>query len=488
MTVQDYLTQLVSFDTTSSTNLAEHHSNEPLIDYLRDFFLAHNYVTGKFKVTAGNFNLIALSPSLLKNTSSLSTSGLAGSAGLGILLSGHTDCVAFNPERWQSDPLTVTTRDGKLYGRGTSDMKGFLACMLTLADHLKTSHQDDLEAYPAVSFLFTADEECSMCGAQHFVQVCQPEEKGLDPLGSTPDFGTNFDADLDTGTWQAASSVQTFLGYTDPQLKERALQLLRRPHKFDFIQIGEATSMQPVIAHKGWLAREIEIMGYGGHSSQPDNGLNAIELCSKLLYNLSLLQESLREDYPDYRFSVPYPTLNLGQINGGQGTNSICDLVTVKFDLRPTPNLSLKQVNKMLGEAVKDSNNYAYLEHSRNCKQLKEKLLTLHSKRLGVDPKNLLDPDKSFFTCYYLRQPFPDTPAFANNSPQALQLLKKLMPDTELRSVNYCTEASFLQQIGPCVVLGPGDIAQAHTVDEFIALEQLEQCVEFFLFFCSSGC
>ena len=105
MTVQDYLTQLVSFDTTSSTNPEEHHSNEPLIDYLRDFFLAHNYVTGKFKVTAGNFNLIALSPSLLKNTSSLSTSGLAGSAGLGILLSGHTDCVAFNPERWQSDPL-----------------------------------------------------------------------------------------------------------------------------------------------------------------------------------------------------------------------------------------------------------------------------------------------------------------------------------------------------------------------------------------------
>lgn len=459
MSLQKNLKELVRFNTTSSTNAQAHRSNEKLIDALCEHFSVCGYVVAKFAITPNNFNMLALSPALFCQAAKGVLTGIGEGMGkLGILLSGHTDCVPFDAKQWHSNPLELTSKQGLLYGRGTSDMKGFIACAMELAQHISDSyqsqgHQRQYERYPLVSFLFTADEECTMCGAQAFAQLCLQGQAMLS--------GTEWHCY--EVVWQHNRPLFEFLSqlWPNPKQWDKLTLALLQQERFSCIIIGEPTMMQPVVAHKGWLARELHCYGKSGHSSNPAQGVNAIALSKEAITLLEELQTRLTA-YQDDHFAVPYPTLSMGTISGGSAFNLICDQVTIGFDLRPTPDLPLAKVNELLEEMQQ---------------QLLARLQAHYGAQLALlSPSQDESQDQD---CVTLTTPFPDTPAFGNHDEHSLSFIKQLLPQSEWQYVNYATEASFLQELSPCVILGPGDIAQAHTVDEFIAVTQLEQCFAF---------
>lgn len=422
-----YLAQLVSLDTTASEKPERDKSNAALIELMAAHFAACNFVPLSYEVAPGKFNLLALSPALLLEDKDNQASSL------GLLLSGHSDCVPFEAEKWSNHPLELQECEGKLYGRGACDMKGFLACMMELSAYIHALGQ-----YPRVSFLITCDEESSMQGAIDVPNLFA-KELNQDNFAKLKVYGS-----------------------------QAVPQNLLMDRGFELIIIGEPTLMQLVVAHKGYMARELTFKGVSAHSSNPDLGINSIYSSSTALTILQALASRLRKDFTDANFAVPYPTLNIGYITGGHSLNSICDEVKVGFDMRPTPNMDPQLCEQLIQES------YA---------SIKQECLALHGPKLhscALKAKLLassLSRDALSELLCSISLPFADIPAFVNDNEHSLSLLKAhLEPQVKLEHVSYCTEAAFLQKLGPTVVLGPGSIDQAHGIDEYIALEQLERC------------
>jgi len=288
----------------------------------------------------------------------------------GLLLAGHTDTVPFDDGRWTRDPFTLTEADNKLYGLGTADMKGFFAFILDAVRHIDAS-----ALTKPLYILATADEETSMAGARYF----------------------------------AASS-----------------QL--RP---DFAIIGEPTSLQPVRAHKGHIAQAVRITGHSGHSSDPARGVNAIDLMHESISGLIKLRNTLQERYNNPAFTVPYPTMNFGHINGGDAANRICACCELHLDVRPLPGLTLENLNELITEAL-------------------EPVSSRWPGRLVVEELH------------------PPIPGYECPTDHHLVTVIEQLLGTRTEVVNYCTEAPFVQQVCPTLVLGPGSINQAHQPDEYI--------------------
>ncbi|AWL13212.1 Acetylornithine deacetylase [Saliniradius amylolyticus] len=209
----------------------------------------------------------------------------------GLLLAGHSDTVPFDEDRWNSDPFTLTEKDGKLYGLGTCDMKGFFAFILEALNELDLS-----KLQKPLYILATADEETSMAGARFFAE-----------------------------------------------------QQLITP---DMAIIGEPTELKPIIQHKGHMAHTLSIRGEAGHSSDPAKGVNAIEIMNAAINELMQFRDQLARRYRDERFSVPEATLNLGHIHGGDGENRICGHCHLNFDLRATPDLPDAEAIRQIDEAL----------------------------------------------------------------------------------------------------------------------------------------
>jgi acetylornithine deacetylase len=227
----------------------------------------------------------------------------------GLILSGHTDVVPFAEQPgWTREPLRLAAEAERLYGRGTSDMKGFIAqCLSALPE---------IAAAPLVRpvvLVFTADEEIGCLGAQRLA----PELPKL--LGRTP---------VPRLAW-----------------------------------IGEPTSGRVFHAHKGVVAFSVRISGRGGHSSVPEAGANAIAGAAEAARRLGRLQAELRAK-PSPRFAAlfpeaPYPTLNLGTIRGGSASNMIAETCALTVSYRPLPDenpLALwKEARaRLLGEPLRD--------------------------------------------------------------------------------------------------------------------------------------
>ncbi|QWA11014.1 acetylornithine deacetylase [Sodalis ligni] len=293
-----------------------------------------------------------------------------GSGSGGLLLAGHTDTVPFDDGRWTRDPFTLSEHNNKLYGLGTADMKGFFAFILdTLRDI------DGSKLTRPLYVLATADEETTMAGASYF-----------------------------------ASSSQL------------------RP---DCAIIGEPTSLQPIRAHKGHISNAIRIVGQSGHSSDPSRGVNAIELMHDAISHLLLLRNTLQQRYHHAAFEIPYPTMNLGHIHGGDASNRICGFCELHMDIRPLPGLTLSDLNGLLGEA----------------------LAPVSEKWPGR------------LTIEALHPPIPGYECPADH--RLVSVVEKLL-GTKTDVVNYCTEAPFIQEVCPTLVLGPGSINQAHQPDEYL--------------------
>lgn len=195
----------------------------------------------------------------------------------GIVLSGHTDVVPADREEWQSDPFSLREADGCLYGRGTCDMKGFIAAALAMAPHYAS-----LDLRRPVHFAFTFDEEVGCLGGQ-----------------------------------------------------ELAAELRRIKLKPSVAIIGEPTEMRIIEGHKGCYEYTTEFTGLEGHASNPDLGVNAIEYAVRYIGRLLEIGKELREAVPASPFTPPWTTLQAGRIQGGTARNVIAGHCAVEWEMRP---------------------------------------------------------------------------------------------------------------------------------------------------------
>ena len=196
----------------------------------------------------------------------------------GVLLSGHSDVVPVTDQDWSSDPFQMRQADGLLYGRGTCDMKGFIAASVVMAERYAA-----LPLKRPVHFAFTYDEETGCLGAQALI----PE---LSRLGIKPDIAI----------------------------------------------IGEPTEMRVIEGHKGCCEYTTRFEGLEGHGSSPDLGVNAAEYAVRYVARLMALREDLRARVPaGSRFEPPYTTINIGRVQGGHAHNVIVGKAEVDWEFRP---------------------------------------------------------------------------------------------------------------------------------------------------------
>jgi acetylornithine deacetylase len=260
--ILDQLRQLVATPSVSSTDPHWDQGNRGVIELLESWLSGMGFATEIIDVQSNGAkaNLIAT----------------LGSGPGGLVLAGHSDTVPFDEDRWQSDPLGLSERDNRLYGLGSTDMKGFFPIAIAAA-----SRYLDTPLKQPLILLATADEESSMSGA-------------------------------------------------------RALAAAGRPRARAAI-IGEPTSLVPVRMHKGIMMESVRVTGRAGHSSDPDLGNNALEGMHAVMGDLMAYRQSLQERYRNDFFKVAWPTLNLGCIHGGDSPNRICGRAELHFDLRLTP-------------------------------------------------------------------------------------------------------------------------------------------------------
>ena len=254
------LTDLISFKTISGKD------NGPLIDYCDDILKKNGVST--FRVFDGNkerVNLFGTINAKKKNGKKP------------IIFSGHTDVVPVS-KGWSTDPFVATVKGNKLFGRGSCDMKGFIACVLAYVPTLSTTNLDR-----DIHFSFTFDEETACIGA---------------PL----------------------------------LIKE-----LKKKNIIDGICIiGEPTKMKIIDAHKGMNEYTIHFEGLAGHSSQPHKGVNAVEFATRYINKLLDLRKELIKRAPkDCIFDPPHSTLSVGGISGGIAHNVIADKCKVEWETRP---------------------------------------------------------------------------------------------------------------------------------------------------------
>lgn len=297
----------------------------------------------------------------------------------GLLLCGHTDTVPFDDGQWTKDPFQLTEYNSKLYGLGSADMKGFFAFIVEALRNI-----DFQQLQHPIYILATADEETTMAGARFFATTAEIQ----------------------------------------PELAI----------------IGEPTSLRPIRAHKGHIANAIRITGQSGHSSDPAQGVNAIELMHETINQLIILRNKLKTDYHHKAFAIPYPTMNFGHIHGGDAVNRICGCCELHIDIRPLPGLSLQNLDELLHAALKPIKNRW--------------------------------PDR--LTIEELHPPIPGFECTINH--KMVKIIENFL-NKKAQTVNYCTEAPFIQTRCPTLILGPGSIEQAHQPDEFIEIKYIKPTI-----------
>ena len=288
----DWLTRLIGFDTVSR------HSNLALIEdvkaYCEQLGLSVDLTFNEAKNKANLFVTVPAGAN-------------ADDVNHGLVLSGHTDVVPVDGQDWTSEPFTATIRGDKLYGRGACDMKGFIACALTmLPQAVKLSNAGQLRRplHLALSF----DEEIGCLGAPLILA-------DLKARGITP----------------------------------------------DYCIVGEPTNMAMVVAHKGIAVYRCRVHGKSAHSSLIAQGVNAISYASQLVGYVDTLAEELSarngalED-GDEVFTVPYSTLSVGTIHGGTATNIVPNLCEFTFDYRNLPHMTQDDVLEPIQAKIAELN------------------------------------------------------------------------------------------------------------------------------------
>lgn len=278
MDKEAWLTKLIAFDTTSSN------SNLPLIDCVGNW-LDHLHIpfTLTYDPTKTKANLFASLPA-----SDGSTNG-------GLILSGHTDVVPVSGQVWESNPFCAIKRENRIYGRGTCDMKGFLAVVLALIPEFQAKPRKH-PVHVALSY----DEEVGCLGVP--LLIADFQQKGIQPTACI---------------------------------------------------VGEPTEMVPVVAHKGINSFRCCIKGHAAHSSLTSKGCNAIEHGAKLICWLRSLAEQFKEKgFQDHLYDVPYTTLTSTMVSGGIAMNTIPASLEFLFEFRNLPHDNPDQISKAIKDYV----------------------------------------------------------------------------------------------------------------------------------------
>jgi acetylornithine deacetylase len=355
------LEDVVRIPSISSANSELDLSNKPIIDYLADQFDSLGFQCELVPCPSGEkFNLIAT----------------LGSGPGGLVLAGHSDTVPMDQELWSVDPLRLTEKDGKLYGLGITDMKGFFPIVMEAVRPLLES-----EFREPLIVLATADEETSMQGAKCIAELGRP---------------------------RARSAV-----------------------------IGEPTGLRPVRTHKGTMMDSIRLLGQSGHSSDPGLGKNALDAMYLVIGDLISYRDELKNRFSSDLFAIPYPTLNLGSIHGGDNPNRICGHCELEFDVRLMPGMHTETVRA----------------------EIKQRVQRI-TEPLGIQ--------------FEMAALFDGVPPFFVEENSALLKSAEQLTGHSGISVAFGTEGPFLQQLGmDTIIMGPGNIDQAHQPDEYMSQSML---------------
>ena len=371
MTPRQVLDRLVAFDTTSRN------SNLELIDWVADYLERRGVESTLSHDDDGRkANLFAT---------------LGPEEDGGVVLSGHSDVVPVDGQPWDSDPFVVVEKEGRLYGRGTSDMKSFLAVALALVPEF-------LERGLArpVHLAFSYDEEVGCLGVHRLIA-------GMQARGLRPEIAV----------------------------------------------IGEPTGMAVVDAHKGVAAFRTAFRGVPAHSSATHIGVSAVHAAGRFVAFLDDLGDEYQgRGRPEPGFVPPCTTIQAGIIEGGTASNIIARDCLVDWHFRAVPGDDPAEVEARAG---------AFLDTLRRRMQARHGGCGITTEtRARVPP---LVPD-------------PASPA--------TRLALALTGANRTSQASFGTEAGIFQEQGlPAVVCGPGDIAQAHQPNEYIALAQVEACATF---------
>lgn len=260
---------LIATPSVTCTDPAMDQGNLAVIEHLASWAETLGFRCEIMPVAPGKANLIAT----------------LGEGPGGLVFAGHTDTVPFDGAKWQSDPFTLTERDGRLFGLGTADMKGFFPLVLEAAEAAVAAVKRGETLRAPVIILATCDEETSMAGAKALVAAGKPKAR--------------------------------------------------------FAVIGEPTSGRPLRLQKGVMMERVIIEGRSGHSSDPSLGHSALDAMHAVISELIHYRRELAAKWHNPLFTVPAPTLNLGCIHGGDNPNRICARCELQYDLRPLPGMEM---------------------------------------------------------------------------------------------------------------------------------------------------
>jgi len=368
----DMIARLIGFDTTSRN------SNLELMafvgDYLKDLGIESELVHNDEGTKA---NLYA-------------TLGPADKPG--IALSGHTDVVPVDGQDWHSEPFQIIEKNGRLYGRGTSDMKSFIGVCLALAPEFLAR-----EINTPLHFAFSYDEEIGCLGVRSLIDA-----------------------------------------------------LAQRAVKPSAVIIGEPTQMKVVRAHKGKLSYRCKVSGFEAHSSLSHIGVNAVEAAAEAVSYLKSMARRHRDQGPfDSELVPPYTTVHTGTIHGGTALNIVPKACSFEFEFWHLP----------------EDDPHALLDELRD-----------HVAQ-HIEPEMHSTVPGTGFSF----EPMSHIPGLSTDEDaEVVQLAKALTGQNTTAKVAFGTEAGLFQAGGmPAVVCGPGSIDQAHKPDEFIELDQINQCEVF---------
>ena len=364
MTLKKTLADLVAIDSVSAR------SNGPVTDYLAARCAAAGFSVQRFPYTdvhgVEKINLLA------------TAGATATDPNVELVLVGHTDTVPYDPN-W-TEALTLTERDGKLFGRGACDTKAFIAAALTAVESL------DLKSLRRpLALLFTADEEIGLIGAKRFA-----DEKRM----------------------HAAFAI-----------------------------VGEPTSLQPIRAGKGYCLAEVTVKGREAHSAYPALGTSAVFGAARLIGRLEKIAEELQsETHAD--FEPPYTTLNVGLVQGGTAKNVVAGACHFTLEWRPIPGQAPERLLQLLNAAIAEETS-----------QDQELIVEVDAARA----------DQGFET----------------SADSELVTLLEGLTAKAAGTVAFGTEAAQMAELGAAaVVLGPGNIREAHRTGEFVPVAELEACVD----------